>query len=80
MTSRNRPTIGADSLVTCDRHLTKSSGDLPEPLNRRRFETVSAIGCHRLVRVYSTLKNPYPYDSSNPEQTSFVEFFVFSPR
>jgi SAM-dependent methyltransferase len=28
----------------------------------------------------STVKNAYPYDSANPEQTSFADFYVFAPR
>lgn len=28
----------------------------------------------------STLKNAYPYDPADPEQTSFADFYVFVPR
>jgi predicted O-methyltransferase YrrM len=31
-------------------------------------------------RLHSTLKNDYPYDEAYPEQTSFADFYVFSPR
>jgi hypothetical protein len=30
--------------------------------------------------LQSTVKNAYPYDPANSEQTSFADFYVFSPR
>ncbi len=30
-------------------------------------------------RLHSSLKNAYPYDPSDPEQTSFADFYVFAP-
>jgi hypothetical protein len=27
-----------------------------------------------------TLKNAYPHDAADPEQTSFADFYVFAPR
>jgi hypothetical protein len=29
-------------------------------------------------RLYTTLKNAFPYDEGNPEHTSFADFFVFA--
>jgi hypothetical protein len=31
-------------------------------------------------RLRETLENAYPYDPSDPEQTSFADFYVFAPR
>jgi hypothetical protein len=31
-------------------------------------------------RLQSTIKNAYPYDPADPEQTSFADFYVFAPR
>jgi hypothetical protein len=30
--------------------------------------------------LHSMLKNAYPYDPSDPEQTSFADFYIFAPR
>jgi hypothetical protein len=30
--------------------------------------------------LQSTLKNAYPYDPADPDQTSFADFYVFAPR
>ncbi|MFP5205140.1 MAG: class I SAM-dependent methyltransferase [Acidobacteriota bacterium] len=31
-------------------------------------------------RLLSTVKNRYPYDAANPDQTSLADFYVFAPR
>ena len=31
-------------------------------------------------RLQSTIKNAYPYDPADPEQTSFADFYVFASR
>jgi hypothetical protein len=30
--------------------------------------------------LHTTLKNAFPYDQRDPDQTSFADFYVFAPR
>jgi hypothetical protein len=31
-------------------------------------------------RLKSTIKNPYPWDPADPQNTSFADFYIFEPR